>query len=302
MKKLLLPAALLFSTQLLAAPMSPMEGYTPTEHTKNELNYFWSRMRTDTKGKDCYKRAHIWAYNMNRNYGVKSIKAFMHYTDKFNSELDAMGGDMNWFQRKADPLLRHNKGWDYHVAPAIKVNGKTVVMDKQLNRNSGPRSLESWVEFLTERGERLLKKRQELLLDKLNDYRSKAYNSSWEGTRAKYAVKANEVKAKMDSLGITENPHQVFDIKCKKVTHMMEVDANQKTEWCLYSEAPMHYWNQVDLRMLNFGPYTSYDYGRPVTDASAYTEENFEAGRTRATYQFGEKALEWSMGEFTDRD
>lgn len=104
MKKLLIPTlALLWSSiGLGAGPANPMENYTPTNHDEQELRNFWRRMRTDVKGKDCYRRAHLWSYALDRRYGVKSMKIFIHYTDKFNRELDNLGREkgLGWFSRK----------------------------------------------------------------------------------------------------------------------------------------------------------------------------------------------------------
>ena len=61
MKKLAVFGALfILSTSAYSAPITPMEGYYPTEHAQSELNTFWrtvKNMAGKMKGKDCFKRA-----------------------------------------------------------------------------------------------------------------------------------------------------------------------------------------------------------------------------------------------------
>ena len=49
----------------------------------------------------CYQRAHVWANQMNKDYGIKSMKVFMFFSNRYKREF-------------------HYK-WSYHVAPLIPV-------------------------------------------------------------------------------------------------------------------------------------------------------------------------------------
>ena len=94
MKNLLVATScILGSLAALAGPVDPMENFYPTEVSSADVNRIWSSMRTDLKGDDCYKRAHLWTYALDRRYRIKTSKIFLHYTDKFNTELDQLGDE-----------------------------------------------------------------------------------------------------------------------------------------------------------------------------------------------------------------
>lgn len=302
MKKMITIMALGLTMGAVAAPISPIEGYQTSSHTKNELKSFWRTIKninSKMKGKDCFKRANIWAYTLYKHDNVYSKKVFMHYTNKFNREIDDMG------RRGAGALmgriLSHNKGWDFHVAPAVTVNGVDYIIDPHLRKTYEP--TEKWVDFLTERGEYRLKIRQRELLKDLKKARRRLARSRRNKTanytsitNARSSVK--EIEAKLKDLGLTENPNQKIDIKCKKITNIMEFDANQDTEWCYYQETSMYYFGPLQLRLLNYGDLPGNDLRLPVTDTSLYTEENFTHGRNFTYERFDTNQLKQSLDEF----
>lgn len=295
MKKLLLISLVtttLGASALNAAPISPMRDYQPSTHTMSEVMNMWNTMDKRVKGKDCYKRAHVWAWDMYKNYGAMSTKVFIHYTDKWNRELD----------KHAES--RSNKTWDYHVAPAVRLdNGEIMVLDGHIGKVPlEPVTIENWVEFLNSRGEFLLKERQKDLLADLNKYKRKYARTSSDRKRAKYAREIQEIKTVMDRIGVTEDPNQYMEIKCKKITHIMDNDLGQNDEWCYYSEAPMYYWNQIGLRLLNLGgDLGGYSARAPIADPSVYTEERFAAGEAYLLDRWNMSLLEQSAGEMKKR-
>ncbi|MBC75622.1 MAG: hypothetical protein CME64_06365 [Halobacteriovoraceae bacterium] len=296
MKKLFTFASVFLSTSILAAPVSPIEGFYTTNHTEYELEQFWdeiSSINRKMEGDDCFKRASIWSYKLDRKYGVKSKKVFMHYTDKFNHELDDQGrsGVGAFFGR----IFSSNDGWDFHVAPAVEVNGVDYVIDPHLV--SSPRTTESWVEYLTERGERLLKKRQYDLLDDLKKYRSQLRRAS-RSRASRYQAKIVEAQNTLKRLGLTEDPNQKVDIKCQKITHIMEFDRAQQDAWCFYQETSMYYHGPLELRFLNYGSISSWDQRRPVTDLQYHTEDYFSAGRNYVQTDWDYDKLDDSLDEY----
>lgn len=302
MKKLLTVMTLGLSLSALAAPISPMEGYQTTNHTKKELDKFFritKELEGKFKGKDCFKRANIWSYTLNKHYSVESKKVFMHYTNKFNHEIDDMGrsGAGAFFGR----MFSSNKGWDFHVAPAVTVDGVDYVLDPHLRKKA--ETTEEWVDFLTERGEYRLKIRQKDLLKDLQKAR-KRLRRAIRNKDADYATiadarsKVKELEAKLKYLGLTEDPNQKIDIKCKKITHIMEFDANQDTEWCYYQETSMYYYGPLQLRLLNYGNLPGHDFRLPLTNTSLHTEENFANGANYTYDRFDFEQLEESLGEF----
>lgn len=289
---------LLFSAAALSAPISPIEGYQTTNHDSYELDAFWrtvSRMNSGMKGKDCFKRAMLWSYKLNRRYGVDSKKIFIHYTDKFNRELDDQG--RTGIAARFGRWFSSNDGWDFHVAPAVTVNGKDYVLDPRFRKS--PESVEDWVEHFTERGERLLKKRHYDLLDDIRKYSRKSREkSNYTASQIDdFREKARDARSTLRYLGLTMDPNQKVDIRCKKVTHIMEFDANQETEWCYYQEASQYYFGPLELRYLNYGN-IPWDKRLPVTDMSYHDERYFQDGRNYVVQDWDYGKLEMSLDEF----
>lgn len=306
MKKMITLMALGLSMGAIAAPISPLEGYQTSNHTKKELRSFWKTVKSlehKMKGKDCFKRANIWSYTLNKHNNVYAKKVFMHYTNKFNREIDDMGrrGAGALFGR----MFSSNKGWDFHVAPAVTVDGVDYVLDPHLRKTYEP--TEKWVDFLTERGEYRLKIRHKDLLKDLRKARKRLARSI-RNKNADYATvatarqKVKEIEAKLKELGLTENPNQKIDIKCKKITHIMEYDANQDTEWCYYQETSMYYFGPLQLRLLNYGDIPGHDYRLPLVETNLHTEDNFANGRNFTYEKFDRDQLEESLDEFKTSD
>ncbi len=127
--KLIAYAALFAASAAIAAPISPIEGYTTTTHDKYELDRFWndvSSMDRGMKGKDCFKRAMLWSFKLDRKYNVKTKKVFMHYTNKFNHELDDQG--RSGVGALVGRFFSRNAGWDFHVAPVVNIEGTTMFL------------------------------------------------------------------------------------------------------------------------------------------------------------------------------
>ncbi len=294
MKTLFLVSSLFFSlsASVLAAPISPMRDYFPSVHTYGEMMHFWNTMDKKVKGEDCYKRAHIWSWDMHKNYGVQSTKMFIHYTDKWNRELDQYAKS------------KSNKTWDYHVAPAVRlVDGTTMVLDGHVGKVPlQPVTVDQWVEFLNARGEYLLKERQLELLDDLNKNRRKLAKTKRSRKKAKYNGRINAIKNTMNRIGLTEDPNQYMEIRCKPITHIMENDLGQEDEWCYYSEAPMYFWNQIGLRLLNLGgDLGGYGAYAPISDPRVYTEDRFANGDRYLLDRWNMSLLQQSADEMKRR-
>jgi hypothetical protein len=326
MKKLIIPTltGLITMSALANGPMSPMEGYEITQISSNDISTseLWNSLRTDLKNEDCYKRAQLWTHSMDQNYNVKSKKIFMHYTNKFNRELDGMGG-LGWFAKKffnEDGVSSRNEGlvqgnitWDYHVAPVVNIDGEDVVLDRTLalaydakfphtdneawTLTKRPSTPEEWVESLTVRGEILWKVRKQLMLNQIKELEGKVKKFQKRGkskTAKKYQAKVAAHKLKMTELEM-DNQDSI-DIQCQKVDSIVEADAAQLTAWCFYSEAPMYYYSQHDLRYLAYGNIKP-NYRSPVP-VEYHTEENFQAGRDNYVQtRFSDHELEDAQGE-----
>lgn len=300
------------STGAFAAPISPMENFEPTNISESKMHQIWRTMEDSFKGKDCYRRAHIWAYDMYKNDNIKSRKLFLHYTNRWNFELDKMGGEFSgWFSKvkqlsfdapgiskRNRNMVRHNITWDYHVAPLVLVEGRDMILDKELtiaydanpadysedegwNLKRRPATPEEWTEGLTIRGEILWEARRATLLKDLR----KAQRKGQHGT-------ARSIEAKMVSLGM-DSPR--IDIKCEAVESIAHVDQNHKTAWCFTTEAPMYYYNEIDLRYLAYGR-TRYNYSSPPP-MSVQNERNYRNGEQYIQTNFNPAELKDAQGE-----
>lgn len=303
MKTILLAATISFG--VFAGPVSPMEDFTTTEHSKADLNRFWNKIKSvnkDMKGKDCFKRANIWSYKLHREDGVKSKKVFMHYTDKFNIELDNLG--RNGLTRMVGGMFSSNTAWDFHVAPAVNIEGVDYIIDPKLR--SKPETIENWVEFLTERGESRLKIRKNELIKDLRKYQKRLRRALSEKDDDfdrvdRLREKVKEITDKMAYLGVNSDPNQKIDIKCKKIDHIMQFDTNQKGEWCFYQEASMYYYATLELRLLNYGD-LDVDMRHPLTNPQWQDEQNYQNGRTYIMRDWNRKLLEESLEEYKPSD
>lgn len=379
MKKLILPAILAWGSLSYAqeeiTALNPMDNYTPSTHSDQEIASFWNSMTTELKDKDCYKRAHIWSYWLYRTYNVHSTKIFIHYTQRFNDELDELGDASNISSRLRDNvdertrrMARKNTTWDYHVAPMVTTHdGRKVVLEKSLvlahnvptleearalsdmerydersrrvlspeeyveearwNLQKRPASPEEWLEGLTVRGEILWDARKVLLEQdmaelqheinskraEIADYenRIRATDSDRRIRRHRRSIERiqedidelqaelNPIQNKYRSLGMADNDK--IDIKCKKVDSIADVDKNHETEWCYVTEAPMYYWNEIDLRYLAYGnvayQQSGWRYIGPIPP-EYHTQEAYLDGRNYVQNYWDPEELEISAGEF----
>jgi hypothetical protein len=295
--------AVVLSGLVQAAPISPINGYDTTNHSQEDLKVFWSKLKDlerKMKGKDCFKRANIWSYKLWKEDGVKSKKIFMHYTNKFNRELDNLG--RTGFSSRFSGLFSSNIAWDFHVAPAVTVDGVDYVLDPYLRKN--PQPTIEWVDQLTKRGEYRLKKRKSEIVKELKKLRKKLKRALREkdllaGDRVTILKeKITKIQNKMQYLGLNEDPKQVIDIKCKKIDHIMLFDRNQTSEWCFYQEASMYYFATRELRYLNYGLLSGVDQRHPVQDLKHHTEENYEAGKSYVVEKWNYNLLNQSLDEF----
>ncbi len=321
MRKLILPMLLAVTAQTaLAAPVSPLASYNPTDIAREGISVdrLWRGLDANMKGKDCYKRAHLWTYDMYRNYNVKSKKIFVHYSRKWNRVLDDLGSEslyggflgLNTVRRKTLDypgissrdmgVIHGNKRWVYHVAPVVVNNRVDTVLDKTLrlaydanpknysNRQgwklyARPSTPREWMEGLTIRGEILWKIRRSKMKEELKE--------------ASYSERQS-IKREMKKLGmINRYGSEVsrIDIKCKKVDSIADADRLTEKEWCFWTEAPMYYWNEIDLRQLAYGR-TGYNYSWHAPQ-DVHTERNYQNGRDYVQYNFNQDEVEMSEGE-----
>lgn len=100
--------------------------FTPTDIKDLNLsveNIFENLNRTDYRDSECFKRAHIWNFDMWSEYGIQSQKLFIFYTRRFVS-------------------LEDDK-WRFHVAPLVVSDKTEYVMDRTFFDK--PVTVKQWV-------------------------------------------------------------------------------------------------------------------------------------------------------------
>lgn len=102
--------------------------FAPTElQSFKEANNIFNNLLNDgdKRRSQCFKRAHIWAYDMWSKMGLSTEKIFIFYTKRY-----AILEDFEWW---------------FHVAPMIKVQGQDFVLDGTFM--SRPITLEEWKNY-----------------------------------------------------------------------------------------------------------------------------------------------------------
>lgn len=120
---------------------APLEKYEPsvlknTAELSDFLNQIFKSLTKPIKfsvASQCYRRAHNWAWEMHSEFQIKSMKAFLFFTDKFIKEKK-----FNWW---------------FHVAPFVYVENersgkkpKELVLDRSYH-SEGPLPMNDWTEI-----------------------------------------------------------------------------------------------------------------------------------------------------------
>lgn len=98
--------------------------FTPTNLSSLEEAHdlFKKMYRRSKRRSQCYMRAHGWAYDLYRYYGINSEKIFVFFTRKY--------------------ILNYDYKWWFHVAPMVTVAGEKIVMDREFFRE--PKTIKEW--------------------------------------------------------------------------------------------------------------------------------------------------------------
>ena len=80
----------------------------------------------DRRRSQCFKRAHIWAYDMWSKLGINSQKIFIFYASRYI-------------------MLEDNADWWFHVAPMVVVKGEEMVLDGTFMQK--PVSVTEWKSY-----------------------------------------------------------------------------------------------------------------------------------------------------------
>ena len=111
------------------ADNDPLDGYhlTEIENMDRADEIFKSMRRGDREDSQCYNRAHVWSYELNKNFGINSGKIFIFFTPQF--------------------IRRFNFKWWFHVSPYVKVRGENdIVMDRKYFKKT-PEDVTYWKNF-----------------------------------------------------------------------------------------------------------------------------------------------------------
>jgi hypothetical protein len=100
-----------------------MEEYSSTtsSYTPNQLWSFLHRKNL-RRGAQCFHRAYVWAYDMQRELGRSSEKVFLFFTSRY--------------------VRQYGYNWWFHVAPYVNYGGHEYVLDPTFTR--GPLQMRAW--------------------------------------------------------------------------------------------------------------------------------------------------------------
>lgn len=233
---------LLSSVAIFAAPITPMDGYQYTDlKDMNQAMRVWYSMKTKTqRSSECFNRALAWVYDMDKQFNIKSRKLILHYSAKYNQELDS--------------------GWGFHIAPLLSVQGEDYMFDREFMKE--PIKRDTWVEHFTTVGVQKLTKKRDKLVKKKRDLKRKLRrmyremeedkNVTWFwDTPSSVKEKIREIELELDYLQVNETGP--VTIKCKPISNIEELDYHLTDEWCYTQEVNMYYWGIPQLRLLNYG-------------------------------------------------
>ena len=337
MKKMILAGLCTLTTAAaIAAPIDPMDYYTPDNLDERTLEYVWNNMTTDLRGKDCYRRAQIWVTGMKtpRGQQVKAKKIFIHYTQKFNRVLDSIEDENRKYgsskiktadgkralNRAEAYYYKKNITWDYHVAPLVEVDGVDVVLDKNLPlpydmempyTGIDPQELDP-----TASPYRLKQTVRQSSIDEWLEALTYRGEMLWVTKRKMIQARVNELSKKIrkpgdrydekvkelqrEYLALEMDKQEYIDIKCEQITSMGELDAKHDEGWCYYSIVPMYYYNEIDLRNLSYG-ITNFNHVIPLP-TYMNTPENNERGKQYIQHDFNPRELKDALKEITEED
>ena len=100
-----------------------------------------------------------------------------------------------------------------------------------------------------------VKKWVEIRLKEISQEKEKLYSKLKTASRET----SKEIYSRLKELSslkskIRWDEDQAIDIRCKKITHIEELDYNQYNNYCYMQEVSMYYWGIPQLRLLNYGP------------------------------------------------
>jgi hypothetical protein len=97
--------------------------YEPTVVSSAEASSIFRRMRRDYQNQSqCYNRAHIWTYEEFKYSGLRSLKLFLFFTNRY--------------------IRNYRYKWWFHVSPMVSSSSGELVLDRRYT--SGPRLKDTW--------------------------------------------------------------------------------------------------------------------------------------------------------------
>lgn len=178
--------------------VDPMTNFTPSnvESLSLATKMFHHLINRTKTWSQCFNRAHIWARQLAKDYGVKSQKILIYYTQRYRREVD--------------------KKWWFHIAPMISVNGEKYVLDREFTNK--PYTALAWEKIF--RGKMLAKgvgpkNYQCKLIRNIKEYYDSA-NTNYEYCNIQYTSmyywEPNDMEA-LDAKGIQKTQWVDWEIR-----------------------------------------------------------------------------------------
>lgn len=106
--------------------------YSPTvlSSVQKAQNYFNTMRRDYNRWSQCFNRAHIWSYDLDQKYNVRTGKIFIYFSSEF--------------------VRKYDYDWWFHVAPTVYVKGQggsSVEMVVDRKYSSQPQLVRDWTNY-----------------------------------------------------------------------------------------------------------------------------------------------------------
>jgi len=267
-----------------SAPLSPMDGYTPSVVSKDSVSTIWSSMRDSdiTSSSICSNRANVWSYEMKKDFDIDSKKFFIYYTPSFIHFAYDDGVQKSRYDRTY-------KVWYYHVAPAINVEGDSIILDKLFGKK--PQTEQEWKDQFLKRANKRLNNpvKRSRIISRIKRSISDLRGRNLSRDESEKLAKDERT---LELIYSTPKVNGKYKVACKPITHVSE-HYFDKNAWCHTQYTSMFYWNPRSLRYLNYG-------SSKIIRQSSYTEKAIEKGKRYQKTEFSKRSLSQSYMQAFD--
>ena len=264
----------------IAGAVDPLANFPSTNIQQlSTLNQAFKGLWKGRKRSECYDRAHFWSYQMFKEFGIKSTKVFVFFTNKYKREIFGQ--------------------WWFHVAPGVIFQNEEYIMDPEFLKNAV--NFETWKNGVLDHAIYKLtpiKVQYEQEINNLYHEISTSSNLTQRERRRISYVKAriqyleDELERMLISnvsLKSTSSDNwspsfrkmdKIVNLNCVNITNYSEYVNDQDNVYCYIIRSSMYYRAPMDVELLEKQQRYQYDF-----EASDLFEAHRRAFGGRFPYQ-----------------